>query len=85
MHRTRCVGRDVELTCILGAGVSESCSVVSDFATPLTVAHQAPLSMNSPGQNTGVGSHFLIQVIFTTQGLNPHFLHWHEDSLYCAT
>ena len=24
------------------------------FATPRTVAHQAPLSMNSPGKNTGV-------------------------------
>ena len=30
---------------------------------------------NSPGQNTGVGSHFLLQGIFPTQGLNlglPH-------------
>ena len=26
---------------------------------------------NSPGQNTGVGSHFLLQEIFRTQGLNP--------------
>ena len=26
-----------------------------------TVAHQAPLSMDSPGKNTGVGCHFLLQ------------------------
>ena len=26
---------------------------------------------NSPGQNTGVGSCFLLQGIFLTQGLNP--------------
>ena len=30
------------------------------FATPWTVAHQAPL-WDSPGKNTGVGCHFLLQ------------------------
>ena len=30
----------------------------------------------SPGKNTGVGCHFLLQGIFPTQGLNPHLLHW---------
>ena len=30
---------------------------------------------NSPGQNTGVGSRFLLQGIFLTQGSNPGFLH----------
>ena len=30
---------------------------------------------NSPGKNTGVGSHFLLQRIFLTQGLNPRLLH----------
>ena len=30
---------------------------------------------NSPGQNTGVGSHSLLQRIFSTQGSNPGFLH----------
>ena len=37
-----------------------------------------------PGKNTGVGCHFLLQVIFPTQGQNPHllsFLHWQVDSL----
>ena len=31
-----------------------------------------------PGKNTGVGCHFLLQVIFPTQGLNLGLLHcWH--------
>ena len=30
---------------------------------------------NSPGKNTGVGCHFLLQGIFLTQGLNPCLLH----------
>ena len=30
-------------------------------ATPETAAHQAPLSWDSPGKNTGVGCHFLLQ------------------------
>ena len=46
-------------------------SRVQLFATPWTGAHQAPLSMEFPGENTGVGCHFLLQVIFPTQGLNP--------------
>ena len=30
---------------------------------------------NSPGKNTGVGSHSLLQGIFPTWGLNPSLLH----------
>ena len=30
---------------------------------------------NSPGQNTGEGSHSLLQGIFSTQGSNPGLLH----------
>ena len=30
---------------------------------------------NSPGRNTVVGCHFLLQGIFSTQGSNPHLLH----------
>ena len=33
------------------------------------------------GKNTGVGSHFLFQEIFATQGSNPHLLYWKADSL----
>ena len=54
------------------------------FATPQTVAHQAPLFMDYPGKNTAVGCHFLLQGIFPTQGSNLclwQLLHWQEDSL----
>ena len=40
------------------------------FVTPWTVAHQASLSMGSPGKNTGVGCHTLFQGIFLIQGSN---------------
>ena len=54
----------------------ESCSVVSNSATPWTYS-----AWNSPGQNTGVGSHSLLQEIFPTQGSNPGLLH-HRQILY---
>ena len=34
----------------------------------------AVIFQNSPGKNTGVGSHFLFQAIFSTQALNPGLL-----------
>ena len=46
---------------------SESRSVVSSSLRPYGL--YSP--WNSPGQNTGVGSHFLLQEIFPTQGSNP--------------
>ena len=50
-------------------------SCVRLFATLWTVAHQAPLSRDSPGKNIGVGCHALLQQIFLTQGLNLRLLH----------
>ena len=50
--------------------VVESLSHVRLFSTPWTLACWAPLSMNSPCKNTGVGSHQLLQRIFPTQRLN---------------
>ena len=50
-------------------------SCVRLFVTPWTVACQAPLFMESPGKNTGMGCHVLLQGTFPTQGLNPSLLH----------
>ena len=63
-----------------------SCSVVSDsFATPWTVACQAPLIHGIlQARITGVGSHSLLQGIFLTQGLNPSFLPC-RHILYCLS
>ena len=55
--------------------VLSRCSRVRLFETPWTVAHQAPLSMDSPGKNTAVRCHFLPQGIFPTQGSNRYLLH----------
>ena len=49
---------------------SESCSVVSDSLRP----HGLYSPWNSPGQNTGVGSHSLLQGIFPIQGSNQGLL-----------
>ena len=64
----------------LGGGglVAKSCLTL---ATPWTVALQAPLSMDFPGKNAGVGCHFLLQGIFPTQGLNLCLLHCQVGSL----
>ena len=56
---------------------AESCLT----ATPWTVAHQVALSMESPGRDTGVGCHVLLQGVLPAQGLTPHLLHWQADSL----
>ena len=56
-------------------------SRIQVFATPWTVAPQAPLSMEFSGQNTGVGCHSLPQGISPTQGLNPGLLHGQTASL----
>ena len=43
------------------------CSVMSDSVTPWTISTRLFCPWNSPGQNTGVGCHFLLQGIFPTQ------------------
>ena len=49
-------------------------SHVQLFATPWTVAHQTPLSIDFSRQEYWSG-HILLQGIFQTQGLNPGLLH----------
>ena len=66
-----------------------NCSVVSDSLQPCGLyptRHLHP--WDSPGKNTRVGCHFLLQRIFPTQGLNPslwHLLHWQANSLPLAS
>ena len=67
-----------------------SFSIVWLFATPWTIDHQAPLSMEY-SKNIGAGYHFLLQGIFSTPGIEPMslmspalaiYLHnTHNDSL----
>ena len=53
---------------------SESHSVVSDSSQP----HGLYSPWNSPDQNTGVGSHSLLQGIFPIQGSNPGLPHYRQ-------
>ena len=57
------------------------------FLTLWTIACQLPCPWDSPGKNTVVGCHALLQRIFPTQGLKQHLLcllHWQEGSLPLA-
>ena len=53
--------------------VAQSCP--SNSETPQTVPASVLHSWDSPGKNSGVGSHSLLQGIFLTQGLNLGLLH----------
>ena len=60
--------------CVCSRACTQTCSV-----PPGSSVHG-----DSPGKNTEVGCHFLLQGIFLTQGLNPRLLlllHWQADSL----
>ena len=57
----------------LKASVTQSCQTLcdpTDCSLPGSSVHE-----DSPGKNTGVGNHFLLQGIFPTQVLNPGL--WH--------
>ena len=54
-------------------------SVVSHSVRPCGLQHARPLCpWDSPGKNTWVGCHALLQGIVLTQGSNPHLLCWHS-------
>ena len=59
--------------------MSSSFATLWDYSPPDSSIHG-----DSPGNNTGLGCHALLQGIFPTQGLNLHFLrpfHWQGSSL----
>ena len=62
-----------------------SCSVTSNSLRPHGLQPARLLRpWDSPGRNTGVGCHALLQGIFPTQGSNPGLLHW-RWILYCLS
>ena len=69
-------------TCLLAVPclVTQSCPILCnsmDYSPPGSFAHG-----DSPGKNTGVGCHALLQGIFPTQGSNPGLLHCRRQILY---
>ena len=72
----------VKMLCTVLCLVTQSCPTLChpmDCSLPGSSVHG-----DSPGKNTGVDSHALLQGIFPTQGLNPGLLHcwW---ILYCLS
>ena len=51
---------------------AQSCLTLCD---PMDCSLDPSVHRNSPGKNTGVGYHALLQGIFPTQGSNPGLLH----------
>ena len=61
------------------SGESDSRPIVSDSLQPHGLWQaRLPCPWNSPGKNTGVSSHFLLQGIFPTQGSNLGLLHYRQ-------
>ena len=60
---------------------AQSLACVRLFATPWTVARQAPLSMGLSWQEYWSGFSFPPPGDLPDQGSSPHLLHWQVDSL----
>ena len=80
---------DTEVNCLVSSNTNMKWKVeVLVAQSSLTLCHPMDCSTpgccpwNSPGKNTGMGCHFLLQRIFSTQGLNPGLLH-RRQILYC--
>ena len=76
-----CTSFHMNLCFFILLGIYLGMEPLDHFVTPWTAAHQAPLSLGFPGKNTGMGCHFLLQRIFSTQGPNSSLLHQQVDSL----
>ena len=65
----------IHTECLVAQLCPTLCNLI-DCSQPASSVHG-----DSPGNNTGVGCHALLQVIFPTQGSNPGLLH-HRRILY---
>ena len=57
--------------------MSDLCNLM-DCGLPSSSVHGILCPWDSPGENTGVGCHFLLQRIFLTQESNPGLLHYKQ-------
>ena len=66
----------VEISRWVKALVAQSCLTLCD---PMVCSLPgSSVQWNSPGGNTGAGSHLLLERIFVTQGSNSHLLHYRQ-------
>ena len=69
---------------LLAAAAAKSLQSCLTLCDPIDGSPPGSRPWDSPGKNTGVGCHFLLQGIFLTQGSNPSLLpllHWQVYSL----
>ena len=72
------------LSLLPAASCMHACLVIQSCLTLCNLMECSPPGSSVHGilhKNTGVGSHFLLQGTFLTQGSNPGLLHWQVDSL----
>ena len=71
--------------CLSVVMMIKSCELVAQLypavCDPMDCSPPGSSVWNSPGKNTGVGCHFLLQRIFLTQELNPGSPELQADSL----
>ena len=71
----RCKRRGMEVL------IAQLCLILCD---PMDCDARLHCSWDSPGKNTGVGSHVLLQGVFLTQGWNPGLLYCRQI-LHCLS
>ena len=90
-----CWSPSSQCDCVWREGLFKSCAYVLNHFRHVRLCNTMdwglPVSLlcpwDSPGKNTGVGCHALLQGIFPAQGLNPRLLrllHWQAGSLPLA-
>ena len=61
----------IKWPCVRVPACAQSCLTLH---SPMDYSHPGSSPGNFPGENAGVGCHFLRQGVFPTQGSNPHLL-----------
>ena len=78
MRGARCLILCFPACCCLFARLRPTLCDPMDSSPPGSSLHGISQARNF---RSGMGCHFLLQGIFSTQGSNPHLLHWQADSL----
>ena len=80
--------RQLDIGNFVGFNLVHACEIASVMSDSLRPHRLQPARLlcpwDSPGKDTGLGCHFLLQKIFLTQGLNLcllYLLHWQAYSL----
>ena len=75
------IGQMIRYAYVCNLPCTRACSVISDFVTPWSVAHQAPLSIGFPRQEYWSGLHFPPPRDLSYPGIKPEWAALAGDSL----